>query len=89
MKVTEKQRNAITMSLGDVSVKDAMAIATKTGTGQSKVYRMLKLLRTADAEVDETDDVVIALLELAVSRQPQKSVKRSKALKFMKQLSAA
>jgi hypothetical protein len=88
MKVTEKTRNEIALSIGTLSIKDAEVIATKSGKSVETVYRLLKLLRTPGASIDPENEVVLALIELAASRKPIKNAKAERFEKSMKQLSA-
>jgi hypothetical protein len=88
MKVTEKTRNEIALSLGTLSIKDAEQIAAKTGKSMETVYRLLKILRTKGATIDPEDEVMLSLIELAASRKPIKNAKAERFEKSMKQLSA-
>ena len=88
MKVTEKTRNEIAMSLGTLSIKDAEVIAAKTGKSMETVYLRLKQLRTPGFKIDPEEDVALALIELAASRKPTKAAKEERFKKSMQQLSA-
>lgn len=87
MKVTEKQRAEIALSIGQLSIKDAEAIVKKTDTNLTAVYRALKALRTPGKIIDATDDVMLALIELAAMRKPTKVAKQERAEKLIRQIS--
>ena len=88
MRVTEKQRADIALSIGELSIKDAEAIAQKSGASLSKVYSCLKSIRKAGSTIDPTDDVMLALIELAAMRKPFKSEKEKRFQKSMQLISA-
>jgi hypothetical protein len=88
MKVTEKQRADIAMSIGELSIKDAEAIAFKSGVSLSKVYSCLKAIRTTGTVIDPTDDVMLALIELAAMRKPTQEAKANRFKKSIEQISA-
>ncbi len=88
MKVTEKQRAEIAMSIGELSIKDAEKIAQRSGKSTETVYRLLKLIRTPNAVIDTENDVILELIELAAKRKPAQEQRAERLKKSMMQLSA-
>ena len=88
MKVTEKQRAEIALSIGELSIKDAEQLARKAGESTSKVYRCLKIMRTPGSMIDPQDDVMLALIELAALRKPTQEAKANRFKKSIEQISA-
>jgi CO dehydrogenase/acetyl-CoA synthase beta subunit len=88
MKVTEKQRADIAMSIGELSIKDAEKIAQRSGKSTETVYRLLKLIRTPNAVIDTENDVILELIELAAKRKPVLDQRAERLKKSMMQLSA-
>jgi CO dehydrogenase/acetyl-CoA synthase beta subunit len=88
MKVTEKQRADIAMSIGELSIKDAEKIAQRSGKSTETVYRLLKLIRTPNAVIDTENNVILELIELAAKRKPVLDQRAERLKKSMMQLSA-
>jgi len=88
MKVTEKTRADIAMSIGTLSIKDAEVIAMKAKSSITKVYKALKTIRTAGATIDAEDEVMLSLIELAASRKPKQVEKQTRFENSMRQFSA-
>lgn len=88
MKVTEKQRADIAMSIGELSIKDAEKIAQSSGKSTETVYRLLKLIRTPNAVIDTENNVILELIELAAKRKPVLDQRAERLKKSMMQLSA-
>ncbi len=85
MQITEKLRNEILLSLPKLSVKDADKIAADCNMSRDTVYRQYRNLKIKET-VDD-NDVIIALLELAVANKPTIVKNHNRGRALVKQLS--
>jgi predicted site-specific integrase-resolvase len=86
MQLTEKLRNRILFALPELPEKEAEKIAAVNGVSTMTVYRWWKKLKTEDVE---SNNITMAIAELALSKLHAIKKLKKKQVLIMKQLSAA
>lgn len=85
MQLTKKNRDAILLSLKEITQEEANKIASVNAVGPVTVYKYWKLIRTKQPV--EVNNIVLAIAELALSKRVTQKVVEKKLSQITRQLS--